>query len=417
MPATPSSPHTGMAGLDQQDQLTRLQQMLAEVLPRNRFWRERLDGAPVPRDAAEFRRLPLTSNSELSADRVARPPFGSNLTYPLGSYVKYHQTSGTMGEPLIVLDTSRSWDWWCDCWEAVLDPCNVSPGDRAFFAFSFAPFIGFWSAFDAVKRRDVLAVSGGGGNTLRRLRLMADTDCNVLFSTPTYALHMAATAERLGIDLSNFPIRCTILSGEPGGSLPAVRHRIAEAWGAEVFDHAGSSETGAYGIPCPDGRGLFVNEREFIAEVLQVGSDEPVREGECGELVMTNLGRWAWPVIRYRTGDLVRPRRLPEGLLLEGGILGRVDQMILLRGVNLHPSAIEEAVRRGAGMAEFRITVHRSGEMDEVDIEVEADPVSCRSIGNEIRNIFGVRVAVRGVPHKSLPRWELKAKRFRDLRE
>ena len=146
-------------------------------------------------------------------------------------------------------------------------------------------------------------------------------------------------------------------------------------------------------------------------------TEEPADEGQTGELVITNLGRWACPVIRYRTGDLVRARRLEEGLLLEGGILGRVDQMILLRGVNLHPSAIEAAVRRTAGAAEFRITVTRNGAMDEAEVEVEADPAACREIGEEVQSSFGVRVSVRSVPPRSLPRWEHKAKRFLDLRD
>ena len=407
----------GLDGLDRWGQLPRLREMLRHVVARNPFWRRKLDGLPLPSDAEEFRQLPLSSNEDLSADLLEHPPYGSNLTYPLEEYTKYHQTSGTMGAPLVVLDTPSSWDWWCDCWHAVLDASGVRSGDRAFFAFSFAPFIGFWSAYEAVARRDVLAVPGGGAATARRLRLLKDTDCTVLFSTPTYALHMSETARQQGIDIAGSSIRCAILAGEPGGSIPSVRGQIAEAWGAEVYDHAGASEIGAYGIPCPKGRGVFVNEREFIAEVLRVDSEEPAGEGETGELVITNLGRWACPVIRYRTGDLVRAKRLEGGLLLEGGILGRVDQMILLRGVNLHPSAIEAAVRRAAGAAEFRITVTRNGAMDEAEVEVEADPVACLAIGEEVQSSFGVRVAVRGAPRHSLPRWEHKAKRFLDLRD
>ena len=407
---------SGVAGLNSQAQLARMRELLAEVVPKNPFWFRRLGGSATILDEADYRRLPLTSNRDLSADLLRHPPFGSNLTYPLEQYTKYHQTSGTMGKPMIVLDTASSWDWWCDCWDAVLEACGVQSGDRAFFAFSFAPFIGFWSAYDAVARRKLLAVPGGGASTARRLRLMLETGCTVLFSTPTYALHMADTAQRQGIDIERSAVRCAILAGEPGASVPAVRQRIADAWGAEVFDHAGGTEVGAYGIPCPAGRGVFVNEREFIAEVLGVGGEEPVQDGGTGELVITNLGRWACPVIRYRTGDLVRPRQLDEGLLLDGGILGRVDQMMLLRGVNLHPSAIEEAVRREAGTAEFRITVTRNGSMDEAEVEVESDPGSCRAIGEDVRSSFGVRVSVRAVPRDSLPRWEAKARRFRDLR-
>lgn len=417
MQAIESKARPGLARLDRWDQLDRLGGMLSRVLATNSFWQERLEDVSAPRNASEFRRLPLTSNDHLSRNHRQHPPFGSNLTYPITAYTKYHQTSGTMGRPLVVLDTARSWDWWCDCWDTVLDTCGVRSGDRAFFAFSFAPFIGFWSAFDAVARRQLLAVPGGGATTARRLQLLAETGCTVLFSTPTYALHLATVAEREGIDIAGSAIRCAILAGEPGGSLPSVRRRISEAWNAQVFDHAGASEIGAYGIPCPAGRGVFINEREFIAEVLGMDDDEPVSDGETGELILTSLGRWGWPVIRYRTGDLVRPVRLEEGLLLEGGILGRVDQMMLIRGVNLHPSAIEDAVRDEAGKAEFRITVMRNGAMDEAVVEVEASHQQCRAIANSVRNTFGVRIDVRGVPSASLPRWQAKARRFRDLRE
>ncbi len=411
-----TSASTVAANLDRWDRIARLREMLAEVAARNPFWQQRLNGIDVPRDAAEFARLPLTSNQDLSEDLLRHPPFGSNLTEPLEQYSKYHQTSGTAGKPLAVLDTTRSWEWWCDCWDAVLDVCDVRSDDRAFFAFSFAPFIGFWSAYDAVVRRSVLAVPGGGARTLRRLQMIREMDCTVLFATPTYSLHMAAIAEEHDIHIADTSIRKVILAGEPGGSIPATRRRIAEAWNADVFDHAGASEVGAYGLPCPQGRGVFVNEQEFIAEVLGVDSEEPVGEGQAGELVMTNLGRACCPVIRYRTRDLVRPRRLPEGLLLEGGILGRIDHMMLVRGVNLHPSAIEEAVRRAAGKAEFRITVERNGAMDEADVEVEASPEACGVIGEDVRNTFGVRIKVHSVRHDSLPRWQAKAKRFRDLR-
>ncbi len=417
MQVVQSSSAPALSELDRWDQLPRLREMLAAVLPGNPFWRRRLGATAAPSSAEQFRRLPLTSNQDLSADSREHPPFGSNLTYPLARYTKYHQTSGTSGSPLAVLDTARSWAWWCDCWDAVLDACGARHGDRAFFAFSFAPFIGFWSAYDAVARRGLLAVPGGGAGTSRRLRLLAETGCTLLFSTPTYALRMAQTAEREGIDLRDTPVRCAILAGEPGGSLPSLRRRVAETWGARVFDHAGASEVGAYGIPCPRGRGVFVNEREFVAEVLDTGNANPVECGQTGELVLTNLGRWGCPVIRYRTGDLVRPSRLPEGLLLEGGVLGRVDQMMLLRGVNVHPSAIEEAVRRFAGRAEFRISVTRRGEMDEAEVEVEARPALCAAIAGDVRDSFGVRIAVRSVPGESLPRWQAKAKRFRDLRE
>ena len=398
------------------DRLDRLRRMLSAVLAANEFQRDRLGAAPRVDSPADFRRLPLCAKAELADDARKNPPFGSNLTYPPERYARYHQTSGTTGAPLRILDTAESWEWWLRCWAKVLDACGVTGADRAFFAFSFAPFIGFWSAFDAVSRRGALTVPGGGADSSRRLRILLDTGCTALFCTPTYALHLAETARREGIDLAASSVRCAVLAGEPGGSIPAVRQRIAEAWGAVPYDHAGASEIGAYGIPCPQGRGMFVNEEEFIAEVLDPATLEPVEEGETGELVLTNLGRWGCPAIRYRTGDTVRPRRVAEGLLLEGGILGRCDEMILVRSVNLYPAAIEEVIRRVAGTAEFRITARREGQMDEVDIELEAAAAVCGKVRQEIRNEFGIRAPVRPLDRGALPRWQGKARRFRDLR-
>ena len=398
------------------DRFDRLRRMLSAVLAANEFQRDRLGAAPRVDSPADFRRLPLCAKAELADDARKNPPFGSNLTYPPERYARYHQTSGTTGAPLRILDTAESWEWWLRCWAKVLDACGVTGADRAFFAFSFAPFIGFWSAFDAVSRRGALTVPGGGADSSRRLRILLDTGCTALFCTPTYALHLAETARREGIDLTASSVRCAVLAGEPGGSIPAVRQRIAEAWGAVPYDHAGASEIGAYGIPCPQGRGMFVNEEEFIAEVLDPATLEPVEEGETGELVLTNLGRWGCPAIRYRTGDTVRPRRVAEGLLLEGGILGRCDEMILVRSVNLYPAAIEEVIRRVAGTAEFRITARREGQMDEVDIELEAAAPVCGKVRQEIRNEFGIRAPVRPLDRGALPRWQGKARRFRDLR-
>ena len=408
------------ANLEQGGRLERLQRMLAEVAASNPFQRARLGPMPaaMPRvaSAEDFRRLPLCTKADLAADARKHPPFGSNLTYPLERYARYHQTSGTTGEPLRILDTAESWEWWLRCWAKVLDACGVTGADRAFFAFSFAPFIGFWSAFDAVSRRGALTVPGGGADSSRRLRILLDTGCTVLFCTPTYALHLAETARREGIDLTASAVRCLVLAGEPGGSIPAVRRRIEEAWGAAPYDHAGASEIGAYGIPCPQGRGLFVNEEEFIAEALDPQTLEPVEEGADGELTLTNLGRACSPAIRYRTGDIVRARRTAEGLLLEGGILGRCDEMILVRSVNLYPAAIEEVIRRAAGAAEFRITARREGQMDEVGIELEASAAVCAEVRREMRNAFGIRAPVRPLDQGALPRWEAKARRFRDLR-
>ena len=405
-----------------QDQLTRLNELFKEILPANPFQRTRLGDDRACDTPDDYRNLPLLTKVDLVADSAANPPFGTNLTYPLQNYTRYHQTSGTTGQPLRVLDTAETWDWWGRCWIEVLEAAGVTSADRAFFAFSFAPFIGYWSAHHGVSMLGAMTISGGGSDSIRRLKLIFDTEATVLLCTPTYALHLAEVAEREGMNLADSPIRVTIHAGEPGGSIAGTRARIAEAWGAQVFDHAGASEIGAYGIGDSEGKGLYMNETEFIAEVVDPDSLQPVPEGAVGELIITNLGRGAWPVIRYRTGDLVRPRRIPAGdgpakLLLEGGILGRRDDMITVRGVNIYPSALENIIRSVAGSAEFRITATKSEEMDQIAIELEGSTASARQVKREIADQIGIRIEVEAVEENKLPRWEDKAKRLRDLRK
>ena len=410
------------AATPSQDQLARLDELFKEILPANPFQRTRLGDDRACDTPDDYRNLPLLTKDDLVADSAANPPFGTNLTYPLENYTRYHQTSGTTGPPLRVLDTAETWDWWGRCWLEVLEAAGVTSADRAFFAFSFAPFIGYWSAHHGMSMLGAMTISGGGSDSVRRLKLIFDTEATVLLCTPTYALHLTEVAEREGISLAESPIRLTIHAGEPGASIPGTRARIAEAWGAQVFDHAGASEIGAYGIGDSEGKGLYMNEAEFIAEVVDPHSLEPVPEGAVGELIITNLGRGAWPVIRYRTGDLVRPRRVQVGdgpvkLLLEGGVLGRRDDMITVRGVNIYPSALENIIRAVAGSAEFRITATKSEEMDQVAIELEGSSAAAAKVKREIADQIGLRVEVEAVAENKLPRWEAKAKRLRDLRK
>jgi phenylacetate-CoA ligase len=183
-----------------------------------------------------------------------------------------------------------------------------------------------------------MVVAGGAQSSLHRIDWIRDSRATVLLSTPTYALRLAEVAQENGVDLSSASIRMTIHAGEPGASIPTTRRRIEEAWGARAFDHAGSTEAGAWGYECPAGSGMHLLESDFIGEVLEVGGDRAVRLGENGGLVLTNLGRWDMPVVRYRTGDIVRvgAEACECGspyVCFPGAVLGRADDMIQLRGM------------------------------------------------------------------------------------
>jgi phenylacetate-CoA ligase len=400
--------------------LSRLGALLDEVLPRNPFQRSRLGDALVCDTPEAYRRLPSLTKRDLVADALAHPPFGTNLTYPLEAYTRYHQTSGTTAAPLRVLDTPASWDWWGACWLAVLRGAGVTAGDRLFFAFSFAPSIGFWSAHHGATLLGALCIPSGGAGSVQRLRMILDTGATVLLGTPGYLLHLAEVARGAGLSLSGAGVRVAILAGEPGGSVPATRARLAEAWDARVIDHAGATEIGAYGLGCPLGLGVHINEDEFIAEVLDRETGQPVADGALGELVLTGLGRGAWPAIRYRSGDMVRPRRGTcdcgsSRVLLEGGILGRADDMIIIRGLNVFPAAVEDVIR-SLTAAEFRLIATRRGPLDELAVELEGDRALADKAAGRLREHLGIRVAVEPVEELALPRWEGKARRFVDRR-
>jgi phenylacetate-CoA ligase len=401
-------------------QWARLQALARAAFPANAFltrkWRA--TGLSGPGDLSgwdDFRRLPFTLKRELVEDQAARPPFGENLTYPLERYVRVHQTSGTTGAPIRWLDTQESWDWWLRCWGFVLRAAGVGPGDRVFFPFSFGLFIGFWAGFEGARALGALAIPGGGQDSGQRLATLETLGITALCCTPSYALHLAEIARERGVDLAKVGVGTTVHAGEPGAGIPAVRARIEAAWGARAYDHAGMTEMGAYGFECAAQAGLHVNESEFIVEVIDPVTARAAREGE---LVLTNLGRVGSPAIRYRTGDRVRLADAPCAcgrtfVRLDGGILGRLDDMIIVRGVNLFPSAIEGIVRRHPVVEEFQIEVFRDGELDQVRILAEAtEPTVARVLQDAFRADLGIRLEVTVVPIGSLPRWELKARRM-----
>ncbi len=407
-------------------QLARLNRLLKTILPQNRFYAEKFslsaellaDPDGPLRSLDQLAELPYTFKEELLAPNAGQ--LSNNLTFPREKYIRFHQTSGTRGRPLVVLDTAEDWAWWIDCWQFVLDAAEVESGDCVFMSFSFGPFIGFWSAFDAACARGCLAVPGGGLTTLARLELMRTTCAKAVFCTPSYALHMAEVGLEHQIDVGELDVRTLILAGEPGGSVPATRARIEAAWQARVLDHSGASEVGPWGYGDPHGGGLYVNEHDFIAEFLNVETGTGAAEGELSELVLTNLGRAGSPIVRYRTGDLVRPSWQHGGdnrfVYLPGGVLSRADDMMVIRGVNVFPSSVEQILRSFPELIEYRMTARKLGEMDQLVVEIEDRLDQPDRVATELRLRLGLRVEVSAVPLGTLPRVEGKGKRFVDER-
>jgi phenylacetate-CoA ligase len=405
----------------------RLRALLAEILPRNRFYARKLSQAGVApagvRAAADLPRLPFTTKAELLADQEAHPPYGEILTYPLERYCRLHQTSGTTGRPLRWLDTAASWDEMLGCWRQIYRIIGVTAADRLLFPFSFGPFLGFWTAFEAAGRLGCLCLPAGGMSSVARLHFLLENAATVVLCTPTYALHLAEVAHQQGIDLASSPVRALIVAGEPGGSIPATRGRIEEAWGARVFDHSGLTEVGPMTIECPEAPGgLHVLEADYLVELLDPDSSQPVPEGQVGEVVVTGLGRAGSPLLRYRTGDLARRdvQPCPCGrtfLRLAGGILGRTDGLIQVRGNNVYPSALEAVIRRFPEVAEYRVEVDHSGALAVLHVEVEPHaaangPGLAERVSQAIRDQLLFRAEVTAVPPGSLPRFEMKSQRI-----
>ncbi len=402
-------------------QLARLNRLLETILPQNHFYADKLAGLRLPLQSLDqLDSLPFTFKDELQEASSGEHDYAANMTYPLERYVRFHRTSGTRGRPLAVLDTVDDWAWWIDIWQFVLDVAELSATDRALMAFSYGPFIGFWSAFDAVAARGAMVIPSGGLSTVARLELARSCRATVIFCTPSYALHLAEVAAQNQIDVASLGVRCLVVAGEPGGSIPAVRERMERLWHARVVDHSGASEVGPWGYAAAEARGLHVVESEFVAEFLSVDRGQPAADGELSELVLTTLGRYGSPVIRYRTGDLVRPRwDAQEGnrfVLLEGGVLGRADDMMIIRGVNVFPGSVEQIIHGFPEIVEYRLIAHKNGEMDALTIEIEDRLEAPQRVAQELHLRLGLRVTVKLVPLGALPRYEGKGKRFVDQR-
>lgn len=419
----------------EQSQLRKLRSLLAAIVPANPFYTRKLAACGEKlafRTLEDYSRaVPATSRHEIVRDRLANPPYGTNLTYPVETYIRCHQTSGTTTVPLRWLDTPESWNHIIENWVQILAAAGVDQRDRFFFAFSFGPFLGFWSALEAVHRLGYFCLPGGSMTSLARLQAILDNQITVLCCTPTYAQHLGELAREKRVDLAPSRVRLIIVAGEAGGSVPATRARIERLWpGASVFDHHGMTEVGPVTYQCPAQAGvLHVLESAYVAEVVEPATGAPSRPGETGELVLTTLDRLGSPLLRYRTGDLVRPRpraRCTCGryeLALEGGILGRSDDMVVVRGVNVYPSLVEELVRAHPEVTEYRVQLDCRSSLAELSLEAEmtpdcADPVAAqRRLEQSFQTTLHLRVPVRLLPPGSLPRFEMKALRWAKITE
>ncbi len=386
------------------------------------------------RTPADLRSIPFLTRQEWMDGQAAAPPYGRLPVAGAEAAIRLHTTSGTTGkEPLRALDSRKDWSWAAEMWCYGLWAMGVRPADIGYVAFGYGSFIGFWGLHYGLEKIGALVIPGGAQPTENRVRQIVDFGATVVASTPTYALRLAQAARELDLDLAGSAVRTVVLSGEPAGSIPETKALVEASWGAKAYDTAGMTEISTlFMFECshqPGGAHLI--EDHVLEEVVDPTTGEPVGYGELGERVVTSFGRSMIPLLRYRTADLVV--KVPADRctcgrtfdLYEGGVLGRVDDMKLVRGTNVYPRAIEGIVRGFAEVEEFQIRITREGIRDEIALLVEVFdgtpedrwPSTCERLGKELSAAHeGLRFQVERAPAGSLPRFELKARRLVDLR-
>ena len=415
-------------------QLRCLREQVAHAARHSPFYRRKLRGLrPDPaklRTLDDLRRLPVTTKDELKDNQAAHPPWGDVLAVPFAEVLRVHLTSATTGRPLAFLDTAADWYGFYHSYARSLHAFGVRKADMVMAAFSYGPWIGYWSGFHAAQDLGCLVYPVGGLSTEQRLDALLTYPITVLGCTPSYALFLAEAAARKGVDLAkDTKLRITWHTGEPGASIPATKTKIETAFGARAYDLPGLTEIAAWGFECDARAGLtHVHEDYVYPEVLDE-QDRPVKPGERGELVFTSLYRKAMPLLRYRTRDVVQlaDRRCPCGRTLvafEGGVLARLDDMKKVRGIIVYPRRIEELVRPHRDVDEFQIVFRRRDGLDDILVRLDPSPALAlderarlgEALAKDLQLGLGIRVSVEVGDPGSLPRWDHKARRVTDER-
>jgi len=363
-------------------QLALLREQLAHVAERSPLYRRKLAAAGIGpeqvRSMEDLRRIPFTTKEELRASQEAHPPWGDFGCIGPEQAVRVFQTSGTTGRPVRIMLDGHDWfEVFYEQFSYFRCAFGLTARDVLFVPFNYGLYIAWWGFQAAMERSGLMIIPGGGQSSRDRLRAMLDWGATAICGTPSYLLYLAETARRSGIDLPGSPIRKVIAAGEPGAAVLATKKTIESQWGAELFDDIGSTEISNFGYECLAHQGTHVNEAMFIAEVLHPETLEPVADGEIGELVLTNLCCRSMPLIRYRMMDLVRFDRGRcacgrTSLRLDGGILGRADDMFHFAGVNIFPSQIQNLLHQIDELSqEYQLVVPPMGSGRHLVIRVE----------------------------------------------
>jgi len=420
-------------------QLKKFRRILEWAYNNSPFYRRLYQDAGIePGDIKRFediQRVPKIEKGMMQEVQQRAPfPYGDMLSVPLEQVTAFRQTSGTTGTPVYQAETWTDWEWWSESWCYILYAQSYRDTDRVFIPFGYNIFVAFWAGHYAAEKLGCEVVPGGVLDTQARILKMQELRCNAFMATPTYVLGMAdAARNKLGIepakDLNIQKITC---AGEPGASIPTTKKRMESAWGAKVYDHIGATEIGAWSYECTEQPGgLHVNEALFLVEIEDIETGEIITDpGKEGKMIITALDRIAKPCIRFDSKDVIRWADYECDCgrtfrLIDGGVVGRVDDITKVKGVLLAPTAIEEVVRSLSELGdEYEVVVSKRGDVDNILLKIEILPGKegeqesiLFRLKDQLRMKTNLGYQIEVHPFGSLPRYEVKAKRFKDLRK
>lgn len=418
-------------------QFRKFKQIFTWAYERSPMYRALYDQAGItPADLRtweDIQAVPLAEKAHYREAQAQDPwPYGKSLCVPPEEITEFHQTSGTTGQPVYQPDTWEDWEWCSECWAYILWAMGFRKEDKVFIPFAYNVFIAYWQGHYASEKIGCEVIPGGGMGTEERLLKMRELQPSAFMATPSYALNMAAVCrEKLGLDPAEIGIKKIVCAGEPGASIPSTKQRLEEAWGAKVYDHVGGCEIGPWGYECTaQPGGVHVNEGFFLAELLDLETGKPIEEpGKPGKLVITAFGRRAQPCVRYDTKDVTmwgEPCECGRTFrVAKGGVHGRIDHITKVRGVLFSPTSVEEVVRSMPALGdEYELIISKRGDTDDILLRVELRPglatpeveALTEKLKQQLWLKTNLHLRLEICPYGSLPRYEGKAKRFKDLR-
>lgn len=413
-------------------QLQRFRERMQYVYDRSPMYKRKYDEAGIKpshiRTLDDIQHVPFTVKEELRESQAQHPPWGDFICIPPEEGVRVFQTTGTTGIPVKAILNKR--DWTVHFYEQFMHYMHgygVKTSDILFVPFGYSLYIAWWGFQAALEQAGVMIVPGGAQSSQDRVKNIFEWGATVVCGTPTYLLYLGETATKMGKPLADSSVRIVVAAGEPGANVPSTKKTIETTWGAKCYDDIGSTEISNFGFECIAQNGTHVIESMFYAECLDPGSLKPVEPGEVGELVLTNLCTESMPLLRYRMKDLVRFNKETctcgrTFLRLDGGVLGRSDDMFQFAGVNIFPSGVENLIREVSEFSdEYQIVVPKIGTGKHLKIRVEPATrnISKQRMGQAVRQFvetFKYRITITPdveiVKIGELPRFELKARRL-----